>query len=225
MTKKEYEGNCTLCGESYSKSTMTRHLKSCIKKNVSVQIEGSSTNGGNVESLILSAAGRYNPQYWLYLEIPVNTKLVSLDSFLCDIWLECCGHMSAFKIRGQYYSVAPDDGWDDKGMDVYLRKVVKLGEQFTHEYDFGTTTELTLKVVGVSAKVFAGKGITVLARNYEPRYDCDYCTKASTQICPECDFEGKGWLCEACAEKHPCGKEMLLPVVNSPRVGTCGYIG
>ena len=30
--------------------------------------------------------------------------------------------------------VAPDDGWSDIGMDVYLRKVVSLGEQFNHEY-------------------------------------------------------------------------------------------
>ena len=24
---------------------------------------------------------------------------------------------------------------------------------------------------------------------------------------------------------HECGQEMLLPVVNSPRVGVCGYVG
>jgi len=32
-------------------------------------------------------------------------------------------------------------------------------------------------------------------------------------------------VCEGCAGEHECGEEMLLPVVNSPRVGMCGYEG
>jgi hypothetical protein len=32
-------------------------------------------------------------------------------------------------------------------------------------------------------------------------------------------------LCQACAEDHECGEDMQLPVVNSPRVGVCGYAG
>jgi hypothetical protein len=28
-----------------------------------------------------------------------------------------------------------------------------------------------------------------------------------------------------CAGGHECGEEMLLPVVNSPRVAMCGYTG
>ncbi len=34
-----------------------------------------------------------------------------------------------------------------------------------------------------------------------------------------------GWLCDSCAEDHKCGEDMLLPVVNSPRTGVCGYTG
>ena len=37
--------------------------------------------------------------------------------------------------------------------------------------------------------------------------------------------EGEGWVCDECAPKHKCGEDMLLPVVNSPRVGMCGYTG
>jgi hypothetical protein len=33
-----------------------------------------------------------------------------------------------------------------------------------------------------------------------------------------------GWLCDAHAEKHK-HQDMFLPVVNSPRVGQCGYTG
>lgn len=40
-----------------------------------------------------------------------------------------------------------------------------------------------------------------------------------------CLYEENGLLCERCAEKHHCGDEMWLPVVNSPRTGMCGYTG
>ena len=33
------------------------------------------------------------------------------------------------------------------------------------------------------------------------------------------------FLCEVHTEKHDCGEEALLPVVNSPRMGMCGYTG
>ena len=35
----------------------------------------------------------------------------------------------------------------------------------------------------------------------------------------------EGWLCQSCADEHECGEDMLLPVVNSPRTGVCGYAG
>ena len=50
-------------------------------------------------------------------------------------------------------------------------------------------------------------------------------TKVGQSQCAQCIYEGGGWLCEACAKSHECGEEMLLPVVNSPRVGTWGYTG
>ena len=44
-------------------------------------------------------------------------------------------------------------------------------------------------------------------------------------ICAQCIYEDKGCLCDACARSHECGEEMLLPLVNSPRAGVCGYTG
>jgi len=32
-------------------------------------------------------------------------------------------------------------------------------------------------------------------------------------------------LCDECAKQHACGMDMLLDVVDSPRVGECGYTG
>ncbi len=225
MTGGASKGKCNLCGKTYSKSGMTRHLQSCTNKKTTTEPRAPGKKLGKAESLVLSVEGRHNPQYWLYLEMPLKTKLADLDFFLRNIWLECCGHLSAFTIRGEHYGLEPDYDYDDYDMDTYLSKVLSTGEYFTYEYDFGSTTELTLKVIGTATKIFPDSGIAVLARNDQPQYRCDYCDKIAVEICQECEYEGKGMLCEECAEKHPCGEDMLLPVVNSPRVGTCAYTG
>ncbi len=82
-----------------------------------------------------------------------------------------------------------------------------------------------MKVVAERVGEAQGKSIQVLARNEAPLISCEVCGKPATEVCAQCIYEGAGWLCEACAEEHECGEEMLLPVVNSPRVGMCGYTG
>ena len=67
--------------------------------------------------------------------------------------------------------------------------------------------------------------VRVLARNDAPVLPCDVCGKEATHVCTRCIYDDQGWLCDACVAEHECGEEMLLPVVNSPRVGMCGYEG
>ena len=67
--------------------------------------------------------------------------------------------------------------------------------------------------------------VGILARNDPPQIKCSKCDHLATRICTECIYEDAGWLCDDCAEDHKCGEEMLLPVVNSPRTGVCGYVG
>ncbi|MEI7557046.1 hypothetical protein [Candidatus Chlorohelix sp.] len=89
--------------------------------------------------------------YWLHLEISADTSLLKLDKYLRNIWVECCGHLSAFTIGGQSYadSIDPEYATNDKNMrGVKLGNVVEEGQSFDYEYDFGSTTELRLKVVG-----------------------------------------------------------------------------
>jgi hypothetical protein len=111
-------------------------------------------------------------------------------------------------------------------MRVQVGSLLSPGVQFSHEYDFGTTTELRLKVVSEREGEVKGKSsIQVLARNEPPTIPCNVCGKPATHVCSQCIYEGTGWLCETCSEEHECGEEMLLPVVNSPRVGMCAYTG
>lgn len=100
-----------------------------------------------------------------------------------------------------------------------------LDKPASYEYDFGTATELKLKVISEQQASAKGSTIPVLARNVPPVILCEECGKPATEVCSQCIFEGRGWLCDDCVVEHECEKEMLLPVVNSPRVGMCAYTG
>lgn len=224
MARETSMGKCHLCGGTFDKSAMAKHLKSCKPKEGS---ESGSSGWGSREKDVfhLLVEDRYSPEYWMHVELPADAKLKVLDSFLRDIWLECCGHMSVFSIQGKNYSVADMGEFNDETMDARLSDVLRPGMKFSYEYDFGSTTYLVLKVISREQKQLKGKSVLVLARNDPPEIPCVSCGKPATKVCTECIYSDAGWLCDTCAAGHECGEEMLLPVVNSPRVGVCGYTG
>jgi hypothetical protein len=225
MARQMSKGQCNLCGGTFSKSAMPKHLMSCKQKQVdsAKSTPDKATRKEQVFHLVVE--GRYSPDYWMHLMVPADAKLEVLDRFLRDIWLECCGHLSAFDIEGQRYSVYPMEYSDEKSMKAKLDKLLMPGMKFYHEYDFGSTTYLMLKVVSKEIKKIKDKSIEVLARNEPPSYPCESCDKVATLVCPQCIYSGEGCLCDECAAEHECGEDMLLPIVNSPRVGMCGYTG
>lgn len=225
MTRQMSKGQCHLCGGTFSKSAMTKHLKSCKQKEQNSKTSSPGRSPRKTEIFHLLVEGRYSPDYWMHLEVPADAALEDLDSFLRRIWLECCGHMSAFTIEGKTYSVAPMAELDDESMETRLDEILSPGMKFRYEYDFGSTTHLAMKVVSQEQKQIKDELITVLAMNEPPSIPCMSCGKMATQLCSECHWSGEGWLCDECAAEHECGEDMLLPVVNSPRVGVCGYTG
>lgn len=216
-------GKCYLCNKTFSKRGMTKHLKACLEENNPQVKKGERIYTGG--PLHVQVEGRYMSQYWMHLLVPGTITLKKLDIILREIWLECCGHLSAFFIRNESYCIEPNAELDDRSMNYSLAKVVVPGEYFTYEYDFGTTTELTLRLVGRTSRNLPRNKFSILARNDPPQYQCDYCDKIAQHICVECIYEDKGFLCEGCSEEHECDDEMLLPVVNSPRSGVCAYLG
>jgi len=221
MTRKQSKGTCELCKSSFSKNGMTKHLKTCILKNI-----GSKGKQNRKRKFFhIVVMGYYEPDYWMHLAVPAKAKLQTLDQFFRDIWLECCGHLSAFEINGKRYSVSPMEEYGERGMSKKIGDILEPGIVFHHEYDFGSTTELGLKVISEFEANIKDMSIKILSRNDAPEIRCDKCGKMATQVCTQCIYEGLGWLCDDCAEDHECGEEMMLPVVNSPRVGVCGYCG
>ena len=214
MATKAPKATCLLCNSKYAETGMTRHLQSCLPRSLKNQRKQQEFKARPFFHILVK--GRDSPEYWLHLKAAGNARLEDLDQFLRDIWLECCGHISAFSHRRS-----------ELEMDQRLTDVLSPGMELLHEYDFGSTTELLVKVLAeYEGPMEKNKPIQILARNEAPEILCGECGKAvATQICTECQWDGSGWLCEACAQNHDCGEEMLLPVVNSPRAGVCGYTG
>ncbi|MEK6984075.1 MAG: hypothetical protein AABX33_05870 [Nanoarchaeota archaeon] len=206
------DGKCNYCNEAFSGSAMGKHLQGCPERKKKIE-----QDKGNGKVYLIKASCE---PFWVYFEVDSSSTLKDIDSFLRDLWLECCGHMSGFRILTDFYSSHPQD--DDKSMSVRLNKVLSIGLKFIHEYDFGTTTTLLLNLVS-ERNGKAGKS-NIVARNNLPDFKCK-CEKPAKEICSECVWDGDGCLCKDCAKKHECGEDMLLPFVNSPRTGMCGYTG
>lgn len=220
-------GTCRLCGETIYRSKATAHLKRC-RRRFTEQLEGAAPP---VPLLQIAIQARWNPVWWLQVEVLRDAPLYALDDFLREIWCECCGHLSGFDIGPDHYASDNDPGpgygfgFVGLSMDVSAGDVLRKGTKFRYTYDYGSSTELELKVVDERSDVDLAPLIKLLARNDPPPIGCAKCGQPADFVCVECRYEPGGWLCENHARRHPCGEEMLLPVVNSPRVGECGYTG
>jgi hypothetical protein len=229
--RPQLKGRCNFCGATYTRLAMARHVEVCIGRWKGDQLETSGTREELLHLAVKGDNGRFT--YWMYVQGNADMTLKDLDAFLRDTWLECCGHLSQFTISGVNYSIDPDPDTEDRSMKAKLGDVLRVGETFTHEYDFGTTTVLTLKVISTrqASAERRRRKIVALARNDSPQITCDVCDRRkATEVCAQCIWGGgKAWFCDNCAPKHRCvrevGEEMLRPVVNSPRVGLCGYTG
>ena len=81
-------GNCFLCGKTAGKTAMKNHV---LKDHI----------GGDESCYVLKADGAYDKDYWLLFTVPLDATLSAVDKFLREIWCECCGHMSAFRMGRQ----------------------------------------------------------------------------------------------------------------------------
>jgi hypothetical protein len=215
------EGICRFCLKTFSGRSMARHLASCkVKKQKNAE---EITDKTKTDVIYLIRLFSYKP-YWLHIEIKSTATLHDLDKFLRDIWLECCGHLSAFTIGGRRYEASSPgyDYWGGKpqSVNVRLKKLLRVKDKFQYAYDFGSTTYVEGQVYAERFGILKDK-MRILARNTPPVFLCVDCEAEATDICMECEE----FYCEKCLAKHECEEEMALPVVNSPRMGVCGYAG
>jgi hypothetical protein len=176
-------GTCQLCQKQDLKSAMAFHLGACL-----AQHQRQADGRPSPKYLLLVESREHPEHYWLYLEMVQQAKLARLDQFLRTLWLECCGHLSAFTIEGARYCIDAGmygEEWDaepsmqEEPMDVPIRRVLSPGQDCTYEYDYGSTTFLSIQVVAAYTGVVTGSSVRLLACNDPPRLYCiDYLRNA-----------------------------------------------
>ncbi|UWX63586.1 plasmid pRiA4b ORF-3 family protein [Deinococcus rubellus] len=217
-TRTQSRGMCRNCGYIGTKASMTKHQAVCEAR--------SSGSQGEHEVYRLRVSGSLRPQYWLDVDMPVNATLDDLDGFLRGIWLDCCGHLSEFTIGPQ-----DDDNFDPfkpprRGKPPTLNKLLSVGDKFGYTYDFGSSTELKVHVqaretVGGQAQ----EKVRLLARNLPPALACSECGVPAQWVHSWDDDEETDGLTFSCNKHGKRTRDEQLPVVNSPRMGMCGYEG
>ncbi len=213
MKSQSIKSVCNICNSEFTRSGISRHIRSCLGKHFK-----SKSSGKPTPLYYLQIQATYNPDYFLHILIAENAHLGELDDFLRDIWLECCGHMSSFMYSRMGREIS---------MNKKITEIFEPGVTLEYMYDFGDTTELTVKNIEIyTGSIEGNKKIQIVSRNTQPPILCDVCNKNQAEIiCTQCQWEDEGWLCKKCAKNHECGDNMFLPVVNSPRAGVCGYTG
>ncbi len=203
----EFTGACELCGQKVPRAQIAPHLATCAPK------YDRHPRGERLVHLQIEADGA--PEYWLYVEGRGTASLEQLDSLLRRVWLECCGHLSAFR-RGK----------TELRKRSSLASLPDKGLAFQYDYDFGSTTSLLGRVSGYREGSLGRNVLRVLARNAPLNLPCDSCGAPATLVCPSCFGTGPSLFCKSHAPRHPCHEEgMWMPTVNSPRMGVCGYTG
>ena len=226
MPQRTFKGTCALCGASVDKRGSAVHHSTCAAAH-----DGAALRVAELVTLRITAMGA--PEYWLDVEADAGAALAKLDTFLRNIWLECCGHLSLFSVPPFRFSSSPS------GMSGLLGRAnterslrAKIGEAFndtgqkgTYDYDFGSTTRLTIERTGARDGRIDRTSVRLLVRNDPLPWVCAACGKPATLVCCAHETESSPFVCAAHKKAHPCSEAMFLPVVNSPRMGVCGYTG
>ncbi len=329
--KPSYSGICKFCRGEFEKAKMSQHLKNC-KERARMEAETAKSPKGKkfvrTKLFHIVLEGKYNPQYWMHIEMPTEAQLIHLDDFIRAAWVECCDHLSAFQIGEFYYESEPpsfdfssikildpdeaasmevkgttsedseDDAEDleeefdpllletiptdivaklrtipsrdeaskylreelkvkipapndndresimqyfqrrdrqravkfliemieDHSLYAELGKVLSVGQKFSYTYDFGSSTNLNLRIVSEREGLVNPKdAVMLLARNLAPEFKCSVCDAPATLIFGGAWGDGNAY-CKKHAKKFE-DEGLLLPIVNSPRVGVCGYDG
>ncbi len=221
-TFSRFPGICVYCGAEVTRATAPKHLAQCQERKARLQGRSKSKQPIFKEDIYyLRAEATYLREFWLDLEVRGITTLGELDHYLRAIWLECCSHMSAFTLGGW--------GTPQLAKEGFVGDVFRRFTKIMHVYDFGTESWTTLKRISVrEGQPITHHPLSLMVRNQLPDVRCIECGGPAKWLCIECVVEEEvmGFLCQKHSKTH--GHEDYgepLRVVNSPRLGMCGYTG
>ncbi|QYZ78888.1 hypothetical protein E2N92_05340 [Methanofollis formosanus] len=215
MKSRQARGTCLICKGGVTPRGVLRHSTTCL--------QSSGWPEGDKPSLLIKVRDLYDGTYWLLVLARRDALLDDLDRLLRDVWVECCGHLSAFTIDGRDY--VSDEMLEGESMEVPLSGLVAPGSTFLYRYDFGTTTELALKVVAETPVAPPDGPLCLVARNNRPIVPCDRCGHdAEFMLAESMDEGGPHSYCRKCLASAEAGFEWVERIANSPRGGICGYV-
>ena len=204
-TKIKSEGKCIYCKRVIAQKQMSKHLGQHLQ-------DQSDSAAKNIAYHIKIECG----EMFLHVLIKGDATFKTLDAFLRSIWLECCGHLSEF---------------DGASMSAKFKDTARLGGKHLYVYDMGSSTQLEITIMGVYDIPMKDK-IELLSRNEPLKIICTNCSKQpAVSICITHIQDSENYFfCEVCAKKHEQECDDFsdyanMPIVNSPRMGVCGYTG
>lgn len=217
--KIKTKGKCAKCGKIFGAAQAGAHLSACA-------LQHDASSRSMTEGYLIRISWAEQPgMYWMFATIPIDASLKLLDAFLRERWLECCGHLSEFVIGGREIFSRTESGNPSQAMKNQIGKLLSPGATCEYVYDMGSSTELKIQVI---EKIDAcpQKKVMLLMQNEPPALPCESCKKAAKTICSLCGDTN----CSPCSKRHSCvvredDDYMLMPLVNSPRAGVCGYTG
>jgi hypothetical protein len=177
--------------------------------------------------------GLCSAAYWIDVEARLSATLSSLDNLLRRTWLECCGHLSMFEVRPFRYLPVGAGALDPFGRRDFERSMsARIGDAFssvgtkgTYDYDFGSTTTLSIALTHARDGRLGRSAVRLLARNDAPTWQCGICGEPASLICRAHESDDSPFVCARHQKKHACSERAFLPIVNSPRMGVCAYAG
>ena len=220
--RKQPRGKCAYCGKEFAKGGMLGHLPACRRRK-EIVAASDRKSGAKVGMTHLRVTDYWRRDFWLDLEMQGLATLQDLDRYLRRIWLECCGHLSMFSTGS----------WGDLSeipMTTRIDQALQPRVELVHIYDFGTSSETIVRTVAVrDGMLTTSHSIALMSRNNMPNFMCMECDSPAVGICMGCMFEDgtEGTMCKRHSEIHIHIDDYgdPLPLINSPRIGMCGYDG
>ena len=113
--RKTSSGICTYCLAPIAKPSRSilDHITGCPEQKVIDE------NLEYSDHLIMMIEGE-DPNYWMIIKTLPNNTLTRLDTFLRNIWVECCGHMSEFSYGTTSSGVLSERV---RNSEIYLREM------------------------------------------------------------------------------------------------------
>ena len=224
---------CQLCEERFDRARVTHHLKYCIRRRVAngpERREFAITNAPSEQHLchVRISSDFPNNLHYIHLLVRPDVTLRQVDDFLREAWTEpCCpaGHNSIFtKGENRFSSDIPDH--ENSNLNTTMRHLWQQ-DGSGPDYVFDPDLFVACNLVGfgtwpVEASE-ANEPIRLLARNDPPDQRCTTCSKPATKaICHVRKRSLDTMTTVACDD---CGNPDAnwLPLINSPRAGSCQY--